>query len=208
MGDRAESGPRPRRTAPWRCPPRVGVPGHAPHWSTRIGQRGRGERGNLLPSGRVSERQTGHRSTNSGRRSTTCHRSEGGPSLRLPQGPPAERAAGLSAATAAACGERGRGTFRRRGAAAHPPLPLEAHYYPPRAAGIRDLKRARESRDLRARSARPGRVRAPKSRREWRVGRNLVRADPSCPACLHDRIFFQLRLRGHIMMVRITQKER
>lgn len=161
---RAEQGPSTYGRPPRPCPPRLGVPGHAPHWSTRNCHGAEVNVAACLPSGRVSEGQTGHRSTNSGRRSTTCRRSEGGPSLRLPQGPPAERAAGLTAATAAACGERGGRTCRRRGAAAHPPLPLEAHYYPPRAAGLRDLKRGRESRDLRARSARPGRIRAPKSR--------------------------------------------
>jgi hypothetical protein len=39
----------------------------------------------------------------------------------------------------ATCGARAERTCLRRGAAAHPPLPLEARYNPPKAAGIRDL---------------------------------------------------------------------
>ena len=39
----------------------------------------------------------------------------------------------------ATCGARAERTCLRRSAAAHPPLPLEARYNPPKAAGIRDL---------------------------------------------------------------------
>ena len=62
------------------------------------------------------------------------------------------------------CGVYGARTCLRRGAAAHPPLPLEARYNPPRAAGIRDLSGGSESRCLRARLAGLGRDRAPESR--------------------------------------------
>ena len=110
LGYRAESGPVPRRAGqpPLQCSPRGGVPGHAPHWSTGIRQPGRGERGNLLPRGRVSERQTGHRSTNSGRRTSTCRRGLRSLAPWLPR--------------ASACGARG-GSGRELGGGLRSDLP-------------------------------------------------------------------------------------
>ena len=96
------------------------------------------------------------------------------------------RAAGLDESLAAACG----GTCRRRGAAAHPPLPLEARYNPPRAAGIRDLTGGSESLGLRARLAGLDRVSAPQESPGVAGGANL---GASCSKLL--RLSFPPKLR-------------
>jgi hypothetical protein len=92
---------------------RGGPPGGAPRESGSpathpIGQPGlspgRGERGSQLPRGGVSERQTGHRLTNSGWRSSTCRRGARGPSPLLP--PPAVRAADMARAWRRPAGAR------------------------------------------------------------------------------------------------------
>ena len=101
LGDRAERAPgrAVRWPPPRRCSPDSGSPATHP-----IGQPGRLNRAkvnvaHLLPSGRVSERQTGHGLTNSGRRSTTCRRKAGeDPPRGSPKRPPAGRAAGLGGA--------------------------------------------------------------------------------------------------------------
>ncbi len=123
---------------------------------------GRGGRGNLSPRGRVSERQTGHRLTNSGWRSSTCRRCLRGLTPWLP--PPAVRAAGMTRAWRRRAGARwwSLPAPGSPGAAAHPPLPLEAHYNPPRAAGIRDLSGRSQLRSLRALLSGLGRVRTPR----------------------------------------------
>ena len=100
-GERAERAPG--RAVQWqpprRCSPDSGSPATHP-----IGQPGAVNRAEvnvayLLPSGRVSERQTGHGLTNSGRRSTTCRRWAGeDPPGSSPKRPPAGRAAGMEGA--------------------------------------------------------------------------------------------------------------
>ncbi len=113
---------------------------------------------------RVSERQTGHRLSNSGWRSATC--SSGERSLDPLGSPKASicRARGGSGRplSGAACGEHRMWACRRRGAAAHPPHSQEAHHHPPpRAAGTRDLKIGAVSSDLRTRFAELRGIRAP-----------------------------------------------
>jgi hypothetical protein len=85
------------------------------------------------------------------------------------------------------CGARAERPCLRRGAAAHPPLPLEARYNPPRAAGIRDLA-GDPSRGTCARGSPGWEGQHAKSRREWRVGRNLERAAKSRFACPIHRV--------------------
>jgi hypothetical protein len=129
----------------------VPPPGRAPQtWGPRPGpctlvvnvlfQTARGYTAACFPDG---ERQTGHRvaTRNSGRRPTACRpgarengpRPAGSPSVRLREG---------WVQLAARCrppAQVGGQACLRRGAAAHPPLPLEA-LYGPRAGGVRDLR--------------------------------------------------------------------
>ncbi len=119
---------------PGPCSPDLGSPAVHPI-GQRLAQAARVYTATCLPDGLVSESQTGHRLANSGRRSATCRpgcgkgpRPAGSPSVRLREGShPKPSDAG--------CLRRGPcQTCQRRGAAAHPPLPLEALYSPPRTA--------------------------------------------------------------------------